>query len=213
MTDPFDQDAYWIARHRRLGPDPRAVGNMARSAEENLAGERQLAAGLSAALSAIGATGRVLDIGCGHGRLSSVFCDAGLDYTGLDVSPDAVAAARMREPRGQFITGSALSTDWNGPFDLVAVIYVLVHFVDDGQWLAMLERIAGALRPGGGLLIADDFPPCPERRGQHVAIRTLDQYRSAFQSRGLALDETFPAQPAEAEAKRSGPFRFARRLP
>ncbi len=210
MPGRFDQDGYWIARHDRLGADPRSVGNAGKSLAENLAGEDRLRAMLATALRLLPASGRALDIGCGNGRLSPVFCDAGLDYTGLDVSPRATAAAAVREPRGRFITGSALAADWGGGFDLVAVIYVFVHFVDDADWRRLLGRIAASLRPGGLLLFADQFPACAARPAAHVRERPLSAYAAEFPRIGLVPDDEFPRRMA-AEGHDRAPFALARR--
>ena len=35
-TDDFDQETYWIKRHKRLSGDPRSVGNLGKSLEQNL---------------------------------------------------------------------------------------------------------------------------------------------------------------------------------
>lgn len=213
MPDAFDQDAYWIARHRRFGDDPRAVGNAGKSVEENLVGSARLQESLAAALRVIGLPGSVLDIGCGYGRLAPVFCDAGFDYNGIDVSSDAITAAKRHEPRGGFRAGSALTTDWGGPFDLISVIYVFVHFVDDPSWEALLDKISHHLRPGGGLLFADDFPAQAVSSVRHAKARSLDQYRAVFARVGLALDDEFPRQLATVmQGRAASPFAFARKI-
>lgn len=196
MTGAFDQDAYWIARHRQLRDDPRAVGNHLRAPEERARADEVFRLRLAQAVQAAGPAGSVLDIGCGNGRAATVFCDARCDYLGLDVSPEAILIAREREPRGRYIAGSALAVDWGGPFDLVAALYVIVHFVDEARLHALLARVRSALVPGGKFLIAEDFSGRATKPAAHVRPRTLNEVRDALAMNGLDLDAAFPARMA-----------------
>lgn len=208
-TPPFDQSAYWIARHNQFAGDPRAVGNVGKSIAENLAGEVQLRGGLAQALAEAGSAASVLEIGCGYGRLAGVFIDAGLSYRGIDVSDQAIALARQREPRGDYIAGAAQHLDWGAPRDLVAVIYVFVHFVDHAGWDGLIARIGDFLPPGGRLLFADHLPKLRQSPARHVVERTLDDYRRSFARHGLALDDGF-RQRIEGQGAAS-PFFLARK--
>lgn len=67
------------------------------------------------------AHGRVLDLGCGAGRLALHLQAAGLDVVGADASPLAVAVARRRGLRqARVATWQELSADI-GSFDTVAL--------------------------------------------------------------------------------------------
>lgn len=198
MAEPFDQDDYWIRRHRTLRGDPRSVGNVARTVEQNRAGDDALRRRIALALHELGLGGSVLDLGCGIGRAAPSFCDAGYAYLGLDVSPEAIVDARAHEPRGRYMVGSALHVVWGGPFDVIAALYVLVHFVDDRDWRTLLARIAASLRPGGALLIADQFPPHASALARHARHRSLAQYATEFAQLGLRFDAGFNARLASA---------------
>lgn len=187
----FDQDAYWIARHQKYRGDPRSVGNIGKTIAQAEAGDQSIRRAVAAALKLLNAKGSVFDIGCGYGRLAPVFCDAKLDYLGLDVSHDAIEAARSFEPRGRYIQGSALTADWSGPFDVIAACYVLVHFVDDRDWANLLQRMVAALRTDGCLLIADEFPETERSPSPHVRQRPLAAYASALAKMGMTLDMEF----------------------
>ena len=65
--------------------------------------------------------GRVLVPGCGHGHEVSLLQDLGWDAVGLDVAPEALAAARQRDPRPQWHCGDVLNPPlrWQATFDLV----------------------------------------------------------------------------------------------
>lgn len=87
----------------------------------------------------------VLDVGCGFGRLGRLILDRfpHVVYTGLDVSPHQIDAARRRIPEGSFMTGSLL--DYAGPgADLVLAAEVLMHLLptDVGSAVDRLRRLA-----------------------------------------------------------------------
>jgi SAM-dependent methyltransferase len=214
MTAAFDQARYWIRRHEEYRDDPRSVGNLGRSLEENRRAEALLHAQVAAAAAILKPFSSVLDVGCGYGRVAGAFCDAGYDYTGIDVSDVAIEAARRREPRGSYRVGSALEVPLDRRYDLVCLLFVLVHFVDDGEWRRLLTRLAGALTDGGAILFADAFPKRTERPAPHVVHRPLRAYRERFRRLGMALDPGFRPRLATTlglPRRNSLPFHLARK--
>jgi SAM-dependent methyltransferase len=95
-----------------------------------------------------------LYIGCGNGRNLVPLLAAGLDLTGLDISPEAITQLRARRPdrAGQLIVGdlSALSPD--ARFDLVIGIQVFQHG-RRAQAARHLTAAAARVRPGGLLCV------------------------------------------------------------
>jgi trans-aconitate methyltransferase len=188
----FDQAAYWIKRHRDFRDDPRSVGNMAASREANEEGQATIAAIVREAAALARVPKSVLDAGCGYGRITASFVDNGYDYTGIDVSPEAIAEAKRRYPALEFVVGDLSS--WQPPrrYGLVSFVYVFVHFVDDRQWETVLRRALSWIEPGGALLFADQFSPQRSQVVDHVVMRPLASYVSVFDDLvGFALDNGF----------------------
>src|SRR3989442_8316484 len=124
---PFDQTAYWVRRHRTLPPgDPRSVGNMGHSLEENIRAENMLKASVQRVSSALRRADyqSVLDLGCGYGRLAHSFIQGGLSYTGIDVSQIAIDHAASANPEGRFFVRDLLTWTTSETFDIVFAIYV-----------------------------------------------------------------------------------------
>jgi len=97
---------------------------------------------------------RVLDAGCGTGEYSSLFDPA--RYLGVDLNAGNVTFAQRRNPAYRYLQADL--TRWEGGgerFDLVMVNGVL-HHLDDGDALALLDRALAQLAPGGRALVIED---------------------------------------------------------
>lgn len=96
---------------------------------------------------------RVLDLGCGTGRLTVAIAAAGHAVTGVDPDRDALDAARPK-PRGDQVTwveGTSTSLV-AGAFDIaVMTSHVAQVFVSDDDWADVLADVRRALVPGGVL--------------------------------------------------------------
>lgn len=106
------------------------------------------------ALFAKSISGRVLEIGVGHGSYADRLAKFP-GYTGLDIDPEAVNEARQRFPQATFqvadISDSqAMTTAGFGTFDTVLCFNVLEHVPADHDAVNNLLEI---LRPGGRLLL------------------------------------------------------------
>lgn len=99
---------------------------------------------------------RVLDVGCGEGRLVRDLRDLGYDVTGIDGSPTLVAAARGADPEGRYELADAAALPFpNESADLVTA-FMSLHDVDDLDG-AVCEA-ARVLVPGGHLRTAIVHP-------------------------------------------------------
>lgn len=92
---------------------------------------------------------RVLDAGCGSGRLLDELDDLG-EVSGLDMNPDSVAIAQGRGHKDVRV-GVVEDLPWeDATFDLVTSLDVVEHTADDRVTLRELRRV---VRPDGHLLI------------------------------------------------------------
>ncbi|WP_329331752.1 methyltransferase domain-containing protein [Streptomyces sp. NBC_00663] len=98
---------------------------------------------------------RVLDVGSGTGRpTAAVLVAAGHSVLGVDISPVMVELAARQVPEAEFrhadIRELPLDAD---VFDGVCVFFSLLQMTRAEQ-SAVLARLAGALKPGGHLVLA-----------------------------------------------------------
>ena len=104
----------------------------------------------------IGANDRILEVGCGMGRVLKHLAPHCLEAHGVDVSPRMVALARKHcagSPRIfiQRCNGSDLSNLSNSHFDMVFCIYVLQH-LEREHAVQYLWEMARVLKEGGVLI-------------------------------------------------------------
>lgn len=115
-----------------------------------LAWARQLAAGAS-----------ILDLGCGHGLpISQALVDDGFEVYGVDASPTLVAAFRQRCPQVS-VACEAIerSRFFDRSFDGIVAIGLMFLLPEDVQ-LAVIDRVAQALSPGGRFLFTAPSQRC-----------------------------------------------------
>jgi SAM-dependent methyltransferase len=93
--------------------------------------------------------GSVLDVGCGSGLQLDDLAALGWATYGVDISPEAVRAARARGHRVWLGDISAVDMD-PGRMDVVRLSHVLEHVPSPRQALLAVHRL---LRPGGHVLI------------------------------------------------------------
>lgn len=97
--------------------------------------------------------GSVVDVGCGTGESALYLAGLGLDVTGVDLAPTAIARARTtgaaRGVRATFEIADALDLASLGRQFDVAVDLGMFHTLSDGERLRFERSIRGALRPGG----------------------------------------------------------------
>ncbi len=105
------------------------------------------------------ASGRILDVGCGHGLLSLFLALSSPErrITGIDVDEAKLGAARAAATGGDLdvslesVAGGALP---EGPWAGIAVVDVLYLLSDDDQ-AALLRSCADGLEPGGALAVKE----------------------------------------------------------
>lgn len=103
----------------------------------------------SQALAILERGSRVLEIGCGSGAFLAAARDCGVQASGSDSNPAAIAAATARGLDAHLSDGCLPARD--EPWDSIAAFQVLEHIPDP---LPFLRSLVEHLRPGGKLVIS-----------------------------------------------------------
>lgn len=101
---------------------------------------------------------QVLDLACGHGRISIELARRGLLMTGLDLSPRSIALARDHaEEAGveiEFVQADMREIGAVNEFDGVINIFTAFgYFEEEKENQRVLDAVERALKPGGSFLI------------------------------------------------------------
>jgi len=124
---------------------------------------------------------RVIEVGCGNGRWSSILQRCGADVTANDLSPEAIARNQKRIPGVDFRVGDFLELDLDArSFDLGVSVTVVQHFPPAAQDRA-IARLAELIRPGGHLLMLENI----QDQGPHVFARSISGWLTLFRAHGF----------------------------
>lgn len=115
---------------------------------EDLAGEARLVDAM------VEPRSRILDAGCGPGRVGAALFARGHDVVGVDIDPELIAAARDDHPGPVWLVADLAGLDLASmgepePFDAIVVAGNVLAFVAPDTEVQVLERLAAHLLPGG----------------------------------------------------------------
>ncbi|MFA5413476.1 MAG: methyltransferase domain-containing protein [Patescibacteria group bacterium] len=103
---------------------------------------------------------RVLDLGCGNGRLYEALKEKSIDYTGVDNSPELLEFAKKRWGENgsrKFLLGDVTNLDWwkGEKYDVVFLIATLHHIPSEDLRKKVLENVGKVLAPNGFLIMTN----------------------------------------------------------
>ncbi len=121
---------------------------------------------------------RVLDAGCGTGRVAVELAARGFSVVGLDVDPTMLSAARAKAPELRWVEADLVSAgaQLDETFDLAALAGNVMIFVERGTEGQVVDQLAALLEPGGLLVAGFQL-----RTGR----LTLDRYDELAAAAGL----------------------------
>jgi 2-polyprenyl-3-methyl-5-hydroxy-6-metoxy-1,4-benzoquinol methylase len=144
---------------------------------------------LCASLVASGA--RILDAGCGTGRVAIRLAELGYDCAGVDLDESMLAQARARAPQLPWMSADLADLDLlaegHRPFDLVVAAGNVVPFVTAATEPQVVARLAAHLGDGGVLVVGfgldrSHLPPA-------AGLVMLEDYDRWCEAAGLTLQQ------------------------
>jgi len=100
---------------------------------------------------------KVLDVGCGNGRLLSELGNKKVKYLGIDFSSELIKKAREKYPSRRFLTRDiTLVSDWRhiGSYNALFCVGVLHHIPDRERQFFILRQMYEHTLPGGFVFIS-----------------------------------------------------------
>jgi SAM-dependent methyltransferase len=152
--------------------------------------------GIERILSRIAPGQRVLDLGCGPGRLAALLPSTA-SYVGVDYAPEILDVARARlETQAtptRFIQADLVTDAWESdvpaPFDWIILRAVLHHIPGYDNRLDIVRRAARVLAPQGRILLANwQFLKIERLRRRLLPWETIDLTDEDVESGDYLLD-------------------------
>lgn len=190
----YDAERYWRDRFQKYGKSFKAVGHEGLTEEENramYAEASRLFLGVCRDEGIDLASARVLEIGCGIGFYTGVLSEAGVrDYQGLDVT-DAFFGSLAREfPSFRFRKLDVTKQPIEGEFDLVVMIDVTEHIVEESKLTFATNNIQSCLSRRGIVLLAQPSTLSTEKDLFYLRFWSLDDIKRRFP--GYSFSEPVP---------------------
>lgn len=101
---------------------------------------------------------RILDYGCGYGRVMAELCEHGFrDVSGVDISPALITRGRTLRPDLRFtvLESPPTLTYASASVDVVMLFAVLTCVPNDSAQQALIAELIRVLAPGGLLYVSD----------------------------------------------------------
>ena len=135
---------------------------------------------------------RVLDAGCGTGRVGIELARRGYDVVGVDSDASMLAVAQRAAPALEWRLEDLAALGDDAAYDLVVAAGNVMIFVEPGTGPVVVARLAAALRPGG-LLVSG-------WRTDELAVQEYDGWAAAAGLVPLVRHATWQGEPLTADA-------------
>jgi predicted TPR repeat methyltransferase len=129
---------------------------------------------------------RILDAGCGTGRVATQLTSLGYTCVGVDADPDMLAVAEQRDALTRWVRADISRLALRSQaFDLVVLAGNVIPLLAPGTLHGAVERLAAHLR-AGGLLVAG-FGLDAAHLPHGCPVTPLEDYDVACESHGLVF--------------------------
>lgn len=132
---------------------------------------------------------RVLDAGCGTGRIAIRLAELGYSVVGVDLDPTMLREACDAAPKLDWRIGDLSALDTGETFDLVLVAGNTIPLLEAGTLPATAHRLAAQLNDGGLLVCGFGLDAAHLPAG--CPVTPLSDVENAFAAAGLRPLERF----------------------
>ena len=194
MTSMNEPRSRWEQLSGRLSGDAYAE-HFARLADsgQDVHGEATFCARL------VAPPARILDAGCGTGRVAIRLAELGYDTVGVDLDPTMLEVARKHAPGLAWVHGDLSSLPeivrTRAPYDLVVLAGNVVPLLAHGTLAATLVGLADLLAPDG--LLVTGFGLDRAHLPSGCPVTSLEEYDGRADAAGLTRTHRFGTWDAE----------------
>lgn len=132
---------------------------------------------------------RILDAGCGTGRVADRLASRGYTVAGVDVDDAMIAVARERRPDLTWSVAGLAELDLGETYDVVVLAGNVIPFVEPDALPEAARRLAAHTVPGGAVACGFGFDAAHLPSGSPVV--PLEVYDEACEAAGLVLERRF----------------------
>ena len=127
------------------------------------------------------ASKRVLDAGCGTGRVGVELSRRGYDVVGVDNDVEMIQRARAKDSDATWLLGDLTSIQFEQTFDTIVLAGDVLIFVEPSRRHLVVPTLAAALDDGGYLICGSSFSPPYDLSGYddwcfHADLNLIERY-------------------------------------
>jgi 2-polyprenyl-3-methyl-5-hydroxy-6-metoxy-1,4-benzoquinol methylase len=195
--DDYDAANYWDSRLGKYGDNLKGAGDEGKSHEDNVREYKQdenIFTGLVKKPELDFANISVMDIGCGTGFYTDILQRLGVKkYTGIDITDTLFAKHKENFGDYEFVKKDIATEKVEGKYDLIIMIEVLEHIVNDDKLSFAMENVKNCLAENGVFIISSIWKK-GKKHMFYVRRWTLDEIKQRFE--GYIFSEPTPFRSA-----------------
>ena len=192
--DDYDAQKYWSDRFSKYGLSLKGAGHEGISEVKNelaYAEAKNIFLNICSQENIDFSTARILEVGCGTGFYTQILSELGTqNYLGIDITNVLFPELKQMFPHFDFIREDITTGEIQGEFDVIIMIDVIEHIVNEDKFTSAMENIKCCLSDSGVFIIAPLLESNRQKKLFYVNFWSINDLKSRF--KGYAFSEPVP---------------------